>query len=36
MLEREHIAVNVLRFSLRDSSDKDCVFVGLNKFFARL
>ena len=25
--------INILRFSLRDSSDEDCVFAGLKNFF---
>ena len=25
--------INILLFSLRDSSDEDCVFEGLKKFF---
>ena len=36
MRERERVPINILRFSLRDSSDEDCVFVGLKKLFARL
>ena len=26
--------IHVLRFSLKDSSDEDCAFAGLKKFFA--
>ena len=33
-LQREYIPINLWRFLLRDSSDKDCVFAGLNKVFA--
>ena len=33
-VKREHILVNFLRFSLKDSSDKDFVFAGLENIFA--
>ena len=32
--EKEHMPINVSRFSCRNSSDEDCVFAGLKKFFA--
>ena len=32
-MKREQILINVRRFSVRYSSDKDCAFAGLKKFF---
>ena len=33
-VKREHILVNIRRFSIRDSWDEGCVFAWLKKFFA--
>ena len=35
-VKREHIPINFLRFSIKNSSDKVCVFAALNKFFVCL
>ena len=33
-MKRQHIPINVLRFSFRDYLDEEGVYAGLNKFFA--
>ena len=33
-MKREGIPINILRFSLKDSSDEDSIFAGLKTFFA--
>ena len=33
-VKKEYIPINIWHFSFRDSSDEDCVFAGLKKFFS--